>query len=168
LLRDEALAELTRRFFQSHGPATVRDFVWWSGLGTADARRGLDINRAEQRTADGFTYWTIGSAGTRRRRLAGVHLLPIYDEYVVAYRDRMLVPHGPSKIAAPGQSVTFQHALVIAGRIAGTWRMTRGTRAVSIAVTPLRRLTAVEKGGVAAAARDYERFLGTPIALRIT
>ena len=168
LSRDEALAELTRRFFRSHGPATIRDFVWWSGLTTADARRGLDITQADQHIADGHTYWTIGSAGTRQRRPAGVHLLPIYDEYVVAYRDRTLVPHGPSRIAAaPGQSVTFQHALVIAGRIAGTWRMTRGPRTMSIAVTPLRRLTAAEKTGVTAAALEYERFLGTPVAIRI-
>jgi hypothetical protein len=44
--RDEALAELTRRYFRSQGPATVGDFVWWSGLLTADAKRGLDIIRA--------------------------------------------------------------------------------------------------------------------------
>ena len=167
LSRDEALAELTRRFFRSHGPATVRDFVWWSGLPTADARRGLEINRAERQTVDGYTYWTVGSAGARAPNRAGVCLLPVYDEYVVAYRDRTLVPHGPSKVAAgAGQSVTFQHALVIAGRIAGTWRITRGPRAVSIAVTPLRRLTASEKSGVAAAALRYERFLGIPIVMR--
>src|SRR5262245_29999042 len=46
LSRDEALATLTRRFFASHGPATVRDFVWWSGLTTADTKRGLEMNDA--------------------------------------------------------------------------------------------------------------------------
>ena len=55
LSRDEALAELTQRFFQSHGPATVRDFVWWSGLTTADARRGLEMIRAAPHLADGLT-----------------------------------------------------------------------------------------------------------------
>src|SRR5713226_2242979 len=39
--RDEALAEFARRYFTSHGPATLQDFVWWSGLAAADAKAGL-------------------------------------------------------------------------------------------------------------------------------
>jgi hypothetical protein len=89
LSRDQALATLVRRYFGSHGPATVRDFVWWSGLTTADAKRGLEIVRARQAAIDGLTYWTAGPdarAALPRRGVA--HLLPIYDEYLVAYRDR--------------------------------------------------------------------------------
>jgi hypothetical protein len=158
---DAALAELTRRYFRSHGPASVRDFVWWSGLATADARRGLDLIGAKSRDADGCTYWTIGSTASSRSS-AAVHLLPIYDEYLVAYRDRLLVPHGPPSIAVrPGHSVTFQHALIAGGRVAGTWRVQHGARAVSIAVTPMRRLTAAERRGVTAAAERYVRFLGS-------
>src|SRR5215813_3706284 len=43
LSREEALAKLTLRYFTSHGPATLQDFVWWSGLTAADARRGLAL-----------------------------------------------------------------------------------------------------------------------------
>ena len=55
--RDEALAELTRRYFISHGPATVRDFVWWSGLTVADAKAGLALVGADlsQEEIDGQT-----------------------------------------------------------------------------------------------------------------
>src|SRR5262249_49691812 len=56
--RDEALSELATRYFQSHGPATVRDFVWWSGLTSAEAKRALDIIRARGETIDGLTYWS--------------------------------------------------------------------------------------------------------------
>src|SRR5262245_28316722 len=57
--RDEAVAELTRRYFTSHGPATIRDFVWWSGLTVRDTRQGLEMNRDTlvQDTVDGLTYW---------------------------------------------------------------------------------------------------------------
>ena len=55
LVRDEALAELTKRYFRSHGPATLRDFVWWSGLTTADAKRGLDMTGARNEAIDGYT-----------------------------------------------------------------------------------------------------------------
>ena len=139
LSRDEALATLASRFFRSHGPATVRDFVWWSGLTTADAKRALEMNRARKEEVDGRTYWTIGQMtspplpllvpgvggqGWSPRKTA--HLLPIYDEFLVAYRDREAVPHGPTTVASgPRASVTFQHALAIAGQVAGTWRRQR-------------------------------------------
>ncbi len=99
LPRDEALRELTRRYFTSHGPATLRDYVWWSGLTMADARRGVEIaGRALVRETFGeltcwsgastpaFTLRSLGGGGTRKRSSA--HLLPIYDEYLIAYKDR--------------------------------------------------------------------------------
>ena len=159
LSRDEALATLGQRFFRSHGPATIRDFAWWSGLSTADAKRAVEMIRAVREDLGGRSYWTHGSAprGTARGDMA--HLLPIYDEYLVAYRDREAVPHGPSTIASRRGSVTFQHALVVNGEVAGTWRTTRRGDDVSIHVVPLRRLSRVERGAVAEAVRRYERFL---------
>ena len=142
LPRDEALGELTRRYFASHGPATIRDFVWWSGLKVVDAKRGLEINKARQETIDGRTYWTIPDA--RRKPVSGssVHLLPIYDEYLVAYRDRDAVPHSSARVdAGPQGMVTFQHAVVIAGQIAGTWKTVRHAGDIVVDVVPLRRLT---------------------------
>ena len=168
LSRDEALEELTRRYFRSHGPATVRDFVWWSGLTSADTRRGLDMIRATRRDIDGYSYWTAPPGKVREQPADLVHLLPIYDEYVVAYRDRALVPHGPPQIAAtPGHSVTFRHSLVSAGAIVGTWQVARSSASQSISVTPLRPLTARERRGVIDAAASYERFAGVPIAAAI-
>ena len=70
LSRDEALATLARRYFPSHGPATIRDFVWWSGLNTADAKRGLEMNKARgerrRRTE------CIGRSAPRRARPQGI------------------------------------------------------------------------------------------------
>jgi hypothetical protein len=164
---DEALAELARRFFRSHGPATIRDFVWWSGLPTADARRGLEIIRARSHARDGHTYWTAGSKSVRGDASELVHLLPIYDEYLVAYRDRALVPHGPAKAASRSRPfVTFQHALTIGGAVAGSWRPTRAARGVSVQILPLRKLTAKERAGIEAAAARYEQFLQSPVIVQ--
>src|SRR5262245_26686737 len=164
LPRDEALAELCRRYFSSHGPATVRDFVWWSGLTGADARRALEMNRARREEIDGHIYWTIGSTAPGPARKDLVQLLPIYDEYLIAYRDRQAVPHGPSVLrsASRGQ-VTFQHAVVISGQIAGTWRLARKSRAASVEITALRRFTSAERRALERAADRYGRFLGTPV-----
>jgi hypothetical protein len=159
---DEALAELTRRYFRSHGPATIRDFVWWSGLRTADARRGLEMNRARSREVDGLKYWTIGrEPGSASRPRSGVHLLPIYDEYLVAYRDHRAVPRPAYAIG------NFLHALVIGGQVAGTWRTIPDDRGFVIDVRTLRRLTAGERRGLAQAVARYRRFLGVPVSLSV-
>lgn len=161
LSRDEALALLTRRYFSSHGPATIRDFVWWSGLTTADAKRGLEMNKARREEMNGLAYWTIGPdrSGATKAELA--YLLPIYDEYLIAYRDRQAVPHSVSMLtSASGATVTFQHAVVIRGQIAGTWRIARHGKAMHITIVPLRPLTGVERRALERAGARYERFMG--------
>jgi Winged helix DNA-binding domain len=162
LPRDEALGTLTRRYFVSHGPATVRDFVWWSGLTTTDAKRGLEIVRARQASIDGYAYWTVGnraaSLSPRSRSGMTAHLLPIYDEYLVAYRDRAAVPHAT---LPRGSTVTFQHALVIEGQVAGTWRM----KNLVMTITPVRRLTGRERKAARDAASRYEQFLQAAISV---
>lgn len=164
LPHDEALAELTLRFFRSHGPATIRDCNWWSGLTTAHIKRGLEMNRARAVENDGRTYWTIARAGRGNSAGAAVHLLPIYDEYLVAYRDREAVPHGPMTITTESRAkVMFLHALVINGEIAGTWKPRLDANGVSVEVTSLRRLTASDRPGIAAATARYSKFLGVPV-----
>jgi hypothetical protein len=168
LSRDEALATLAQRFFRSHGPATIRDFAWWSGLTTADGKRAVEMIRARREEIDGLMYWTAGQ--TRRGVMPDhpVHLLPIYDEYLVAYRDREAVPHGPATIAtASTSSVTFQHAFVSAGQVAGTWRITRSTKGVTIHAIPLRPMSSTERRALAAAARRYEQFVEVPVEFAI-
>jgi Winged helix DNA-binding domain len=168
LSRDEALAELTRRYFTSHGPATIRDFLWWSGLTTADARRGLEMNRARHEVVEGRTYWSLGGTTAGGTRRPTVHLLPVYDEYFVAYRDREAVPHGPPAIESRSRgSVTFQHVLVIGGQVAGTWKTVRNPKRLVVDVIPLRRLTGPERRALAETAARYGRFLDVPVSLSV-
>ncbi|HEV2086281.1 MAG TPA: winged helix DNA-binding domain-containing protein, partial [Gemmatimonadales bacterium] len=163
LQRDEALAELTRRYFRSHGPATIRDFVWWSGLTTADARRGLEMNRARSRDVDGLTYWTIGrDAGGKPLPKATMHLLPIYDEYLVAYRDHRAVPRPAYALG------NLQHALVVGGQVAGTWRIFPRAKGVAMEVRTLSPLTAAQGRGLSRAVGRYRHFLGVPVSLSVT
>jgi hypothetical protein len=171
LSRDEALATLARRFFASHGPATLRDFVWWSGLLVGDAKRAVDAAGARRTEHAGLAYWTTGQTprvATRKDRKDSVHLLPIYDEYLVAYKDREAGPHGPAVIAsATFGPVNVRHALVIGGRVAGTWRVTRRSGETRLDVVALRRLSPTERGMLTAAVLRYERFLGTSVILSI-
>jgi hypothetical protein len=142
----------------------IRDFVWWSGLTVADTRRGLEMNRATRQTIDGVDYWRIGARGGLP---SGHHveLLPIYDEYLVAYRDRAAVPHGPSTLAASLESVTFRHAFISRGQVAGTWNVNRAAGRCDVRVTPMRRLSPGEKAAVEDAAARFARFLGCPASV---
>jgi hypothetical protein len=163
LQRDEALAELTRRYFGSHGPATIRDFGWWSGLTAADAKRGLEMIGARQREVGGLKYWTVGRDPRSTPRSKGLlHLLPIYDEYLVAYRDHRVVPRPAYALG------NFQHALVIGGQVAGTWRTTLNAKGVAVSAQTLRRLTPVERRALTQAVRRYRHFLGVPVSLSVT
>jgi hypothetical protein len=160
--RDEALAALTKRYFQSHGPATVRDFVWWSGLTIADARRGLEIAQGRAETVDGLTYWTIGP----RRPTAparSVHLLPAYDEYVVAYRDMAAVPRANAFFGL------LPPAIVSNGQIIGTWNAGTGRAASKLTTAFTRTPSSAERKRLGDQIRRYQQFAGsagTPIDIR--
>jgi hypothetical protein len=160
LSRDEAVAELARRFWRSHGPATIRDFVWWSGLRTADAKRGLEVIRARSEEMDGLLYWALTRPASRAAGRHRIHLLPVYDEYLNAYRDRGAQPY--LAIA------NFWHAVVIHGQIAGTWRTTRKSAEVLVDVTLSARPAPPTRHELAAAAERYGRFVDLPVSLSVT
>ena len=164
---DEALGALARRYFTSHGPATVHDFAWWSGLTVTDARRGAEVarNDLEQADVDGGSYWFSVAAQPKRGASRAAYLLPPWDEYTVAYRDRTAVldPTHTRKVNAGGG--VLSPVVVLRGRVVGTWRRTLGKRAVTVTPTYFGRLTTDDTQAVAAATRRYGEFLGAPAEL---
>lgn len=160
---DEALAELTRRYFRSHGPATARDFSWWSGLTMREVNRGMAITRPELEVVAfaGLDYAVIGDApsakdaGTQQ----GGALLPQYDEYLVAYKERALVTGGSGLRTDDPRATVLGQAVVIDGRITATWRRTVDRRTVSVEVTPYGGQSKDEDAATAEAAQRYAAFL---------
>ena len=165
--RDAALAELANRYFFSHGPATLKDFVWWSGLTMADANKGLDSIRSQliSEVENGQTYWFADSTPTRVPSPT-VHLLPDYDEYTVGYTDRSAIFDGShtNKLASRGSELA-QYTIVLDGHIAGTWKRTLKKSEVVIELVLFRPLTKAEDRAVADAAERYGKFLGLPVRL---
>lgn len=165
--RDEAIAELARRYIGSHGPATEHDFAWWSGLPVRDARAGFADIQAEldSVTADGRTYWCQPNGGGNSTGPV-VHLLPNYDELVVAYRD-----HDPSldpdaaRALPPNRLLPGMNAVTVDGYVVGAWRQARATRRVAITLDLLRPFTAPEWTALRVAAGAYARFLALPVEL---
>ena len=125
--RDEALLELTQRYFQTRSPASAQDFSWWSGLPMADVKRGIDLARSdlEQVTIDGKSYWSGGSSAGRAP--ASAHLLPNYDEFFIGYRDRSAIGRrlADTRAVTGWNSTGFAHVVVIDGQLVGGWKRSR-------------------------------------------
>jgi hypothetical protein len=167
LERDEALAELTRRYFTSHGPATVKDFAWWSGLSTADVRAGLELNQSQLETTviAGQTYWFRPNTLTSPAAAPIAHLLPAYDEYTIAYKEHsaILDPTYRDLVVA-----AFGIVIVIDGRIVGAWKRVIERDHVRLTLSPFRTLTEAEQQAIAQALQRYSAFLGKPIVVTDT
>jgi hypothetical protein len=167
--REEALAELTRRYFSSHGPAQARDFAWWSGLTLADARRGIALSTAAlaHEVMAGTSYWSSPVAPAPVEPGPLVHLLPNYDEFLVAYQDRSAVldPARGFDLAALPNGSLLANVVVLNGQVWGGWKRRRHGRQVIVELGPLDALGARERAALADAAERFSRFLDLPVAL---
>ncbi|HVT39347.1 MAG TPA: winged helix DNA-binding domain-containing protein [Gemmatimonadaceae bacterium] len=166
--RDEALLELTRRYFDTRGPATLRDFSWWSGLTTGDAKRGIEAAGAalHRETRDGRPYWHDPATQASSRATRTAHLLPNYDEYFVGFRDRSAIGERLRKsLSNPRVDALMGHVLVVDGQIVGGWRRTLAKRA-EIEFEMLVPITATERKRVTATAERFGRFLGLSVNVR--
>ena len=153
--RDDALARLTKRYFASHGPATTRDMSWWSGLPQREITRGLeilgrDVERTEQ---DGLPYWSVRDR-SKPKPGSGVWLLPNYDEFLIAYRDRQL---SAPRFALKPRDI-YAHFLVVDGVLAGVWRRSGTGAGAQATATSYRRLSSLERRGLEGAVERFERF----------
>lgn len=161
LAHEEALAELTRRYFTSRGPATLRDFTWWSGLTAANARAGLELAQAQvgQEKIDGQTYWRAVSTPVATSPSPAAHLLPAFDEYLVGYQDRRAVldPQRVKQINAGGGMLN--PVIVIDGEVMGTWKRTLKKDTVTITPTWFMPPTDPQRYAFQNAAQRYATFL---------
>jgi hypothetical protein len=159
-------AELARRYFASHGPATLRDFVWWSGLTVAQAKRGIEHASPglDAREINGVTYWAADwKAG---RMPAATFLLPNYDEYVIAYKDRdRLLPPGTRPRGGIAGLNAYQHPLIVDGVLVGCWTRRVSPGSTRIELKPWRPLGAAAARAVKVAAARLVAFAGSDVSL---
>lgn len=132
---DEAITRLARAYFRSHSPAQLTDFVWWSGLTTRQARQAIDNLEGEliREVYDGQTYYIYSSCLGRviepmRDR---IHLLPAFDEYIIAYKDRdLIIPSQHQK--ACYTNGTFYPTILQHGRVVGLWSRKKNKSGVTV------------------------------------
>jgi hypothetical protein len=157
LTREESLAEIATRYFRSHGPATLHDFVWWTGLTVADCRAAMDgiSSRLEEWKDGDRTLWHMptGDEGEPER----VMLLPFVDEYTVGYRDR-------SDFLKPEYTERTSHGLMSVvisdGEIVGMWKRKLAAKKVAVELDLFRDLDGDERRSLNNVLRRYGEFLG--------
>jgi hypothetical protein len=162
MARDESLAEIAKRYFTGHGPATLQDFAWWSGLTTADATAGLEMAKRSlvQENINGQTYWLASSTPVIEDSSPTAYLLPAYDEYTVAYKDRSAALDPIYAKQANSGNGIFYPTIVVDGRVVGTWKRTLKKDSLAISPSPFAKLKRAETRAIAEPAYRYGKFLG--------
>jgi Winged helix DNA-binding domain len=162
----EPLAELALRYYSSHGPATARDFSWWSGLTLAEVREATDLAGAGLAGVEigGQQYWLGADAEVAPEPPAGAFLLPAFDEYTVAYSDRAAVLAGRDM---PGSDLVkgdlLNPLMILDGLAAGVWRATTGRTSVTITLAPFEGVSAAEVSRFDEPCARYAKFTGLEV-----
>jgi hypothetical protein len=163
--REEALAELGKRYFTSHGPATQKDFHWWSGLSVSDSRLAIELNKKylTETEYEGQTYYWKDSGA--QEMTGHVLLLPAFDEYLIAYKDRTAaihIDHMPKAFTVNG---IFKPLIVVNGQVVGIWKRTCKKDTVIIEPTFFQKVSKATEKEVGTAAESFGRFLGMKVGL---
>jgi hypothetical protein len=163
-----AAALLAMRYFAGHGPATLQDFAWWSGLKIADAKAGMNeagLVPADPLKGPPALFIPRGVPGIPAED-PPAYLLPGFDEYILGYRDRvaMLDPAvaGRTVIGTNGMMLP---TVILGGFVVGTWKRTMGKKEITITVRPFLPVSPQGRTMVATAAKRYGKFLGLPVRI---
>lgn len=123
ITREEALAELTKRYFQSHGPATLQDFILWSGLSITEGRKGFELIRETltQIEVNNQLYWMTGNSSASNKFENNTYFLAGFDEYLLGYKDRSLILDTVNAGKVILQNGIFKPTIIKNGKVIGTW-----------------------------------------------
>lgn len=166
--RDEALAELAIRYFRSHAPATEYDFAWWAGLTLGDARLAIELAKPHltHEIIGEQSYWFATLSPGPKESADDACLLPLLDEYTVAYQDRRCIADprfvARNDMAQPG--VLLNPVVLFGGRVIGTWQRAFKSNKVVIESNLVTPLHDVERHAIAVAQQRFANFVGLPLA----
>jgi hypothetical protein len=161
LSKDESLSELASRYFTSHGPATVHDFAWWSGLTITEAGRALNMigSNLQKFTIDGADYWMgkeVVVAGSIKNN---VRLLPAYDEFLVSYRDRSAAETEAITKLRNRESI-FTSVVIVNGHVASVWKRTISNKGVAFNFRNYEKFSKQSEAGLRREMKRYAKFIG--------
>lgn len=159
--KSQALERLAQAYFTSHGPAQLKDFSWWSGLSAKDSELALESVKPSlhHETIENKTYWFSPDSGHSSIQTKSAHLLSIYDEYTIAYKDRDALggKRYVEKLLSMGNWLTA--VMIYDGSVVGTWKRTVKKNTVDVHLFPFEKLTPTEDQAFERATARYKTFL---------
>ena len=163
ITKDEALARLAKRYFNSHCPATLKDFTWWSGLSAADARHALEMIKHDliSETMGAQIFWLPASfSAVVKTKQPSVYLLPAFDEFIISYADRSasLNNENHKKYLLPNGF--FRPVIIVNGQVTGLWKRKINSNALPIEIEYLKPHGKKLQSSVVKAAKVFGQFLG--------
>lgn len=168
LTTDEALAELTKRYFNSHGPATLKDFATWSGLTGTQVKKGIAMVRTHflsEKVSDEVCYFPSLDQPNKKTSDTAV-LLPPYDEYIMGYKNRNAIFLNKNKID-PSAPLLFNNTIMFNGQVAGSWRRTVQNNSIDIEYHLFDTSQKKQPMLFKRAARQFSRFMGLPVMCQL-
>lgn len=175
--REEALGKYAQMYFQSHAPATIADFAWWAGITLADAKIGFEQIKDSlvSEVVNGETYYFSPSlieegAGLSRHLSSGgeasVFLLPSFDEFLIAYKERSisLNPKYNKVVMGIGNGL-FAPIVVVNGIVQGTWKRTLKKDTVQVEILPFTKFNTDVKKAIKLQAEQYAGYLGMKLEM---
>jgi hypothetical protein len=167
LNHDEALAKLARMYFRSHGPATLKDFTWWSGLPAGRARLALEMVKSEfvAETIISETYWFSAFNPEANQNKEKVSFLPAFDEFIISYKDRTSVLHSDNHKKAVSSNGIFRPVLVVNGKVEGIWRRTINKAKVVVETGFFQKPAIINHEVLQKAISAYEKYTAKEIQL---
>ena len=172
LPREEALAELARRYFTSHGPATAKDFAMWASLTLAEAKPSIEAAGSSLRREEigGVVFWSAAdqAARTPALRSPAVRLVQGYDEYLMGYTETKGVLARPGTRWAPATPPVFALVILLDGRVAGFWKRTLRRAAIVIEAALLEPFSEAQTLALQKEAARYGAFIGRDARVVLT
>ncbi|MBI3482825.1 MAG: AlkZ family DNA glycosylase [Bacteroidetes bacterium] len=167
LPKEEALAKLSLKYFTSHGPATIQDFTWWSGLPVADAKAGLEMIKGKlmSEKIENKIYWYVEPSSVKSFQSPPL-FLPAYDEFMISYTDRSASLNPSfSKIALMGNGI-FRPIIVVDGKAIGIWMRTIKKDQVVIETKFFRSKENLKKKDIESLMQSFGNFLNLEVKVK--
>jgi hypothetical protein len=160
--RDEAIARLTKRYFLSHAPATLKDFCWWSGLSVGDARKGLDSIKSDliAETIGADIYYFSTNHANIKKIENSLHLLPAFDEFLISYKDRTASISLENQPRAFSKNGIFHPIVVWNGQVIGTWKKVLRSKQLTIITDLFEPFTHIQAAAFEKAVEKMKQFYG--------
>lgn len=160
----EMLAELTHRYVVSRGPATIHDFATWSGLTIAECKKGIESvkDKIHTTTLNNEVYYFKDHG--KKIKSNKLHLLPIYDEYIMGYKKREAILQVYNSIKSK-PVLGYDNTLVSDGQIIGTWKRVIKSKLIDLYHKPFKPFTAVQQTAFNQAISHYQKFTGLEIVV---